>query len=217
MREMQAAWRDLLFSAAAVAFYRYWEVPFLSQGNQSRVNFPILTICLILFMLAFFRFLRGDKEYLAERYPPSENGANSSVSGLGRGFDVLALLLHGAIFTGLGLSVVQPDLFIRLYLLLLVVNASWLRLNRETTTMRVSLGGKEGIWMACSPGQDAARIWILNNFTTAGLLLAFELLWQSGRLSHFTWLGLGLGACFLNSVIDIKFAWSFYFPSHASK
>lgn len=211
MRVMQEAWRNLLFSAAAIAFYRYWD--------QSGGNPAVLTICLILFMLVFFRFLRGDEEYLAERYSSAQDDGDgkNSISGLGKGVDMLALLLHGAIFAGLGLSASQPDLFIRIYLLLLVVNASWLWLNKEATQRRISLGGKEGIWMACSPGQDAARIWVRNNFTTAAILLTFELLWQADRISHSTWLALGLGACFLNSVIDIKLTWSLYFPSHSSK
>jgi hypothetical protein len=217
MPEMQDAWRNLLVSAAAIAIYRYWEAIIGPQGTPSQGSLPVLTACLFLFLVTFFRFLRGDEQYLERRYARVKQ--NVSISGLGRGLDVLSLLVHGVIFTGLGLSAIIPELFVRLYTLLLIVNSIWLWLNlqKETVMRRIVLGGEEGVWMSRSIEHDAAWLWIRNNFCTAFLLLFIELARVGGGLSESLCLALGLSACYLNSFVDLLFAWSFYFPRLRTK
>jgi len=105
------------------------------------------------------------------------------------------------------------------YALLLAVNSSWLWLNlqKETVKRRIELGGQEGIWMSRSTEQDAAWLWIRNNLCTTALLLSLELARLAGWLPEPLWLALGLVACYLNSFVDLLFAWSFYFPRLRAK
>lgn len=217
MREMQDAWRNLLVSAAAIALYRYWEAILGPQEAPSQGSLPVLTACVFLFLITFFRFLRGDEQYLERRYARMEQHA--SVSGVGRGFDVLSLLVHGGIFTGLGLSAILPEVFIRLYALLLATNSIWLWLNlqKETVKKEIQVGGQDGIWMSWSTEQDAAWLWIRNNLCTTLLLVSLELARLLGWLPESLWLAFSLGSCYLNCFVDLLFAWSFYFPRLRAK
>jgi hypothetical protein len=214
---MQEAWRNLLFSAAAIALYRYWEAIFSPETARGWTRF-VLTVCVVLFLVTFFRFLRGDEEYLAERYS-AEASSRKSISGIGRGIGLAALLVHGGVFTGLALSVTSPELFVALYSVLLAVNVVWLWLNLQWSLIKgtLQMGTLEGVWICYSRAVGASRRWCMNNAGTVVSLLALKLAQQLGWLSSLTFVWLGLTACFLNCLIDLALTWPIYFRQRSHR
>lgn len=183
--------------------------------NLVAVLLSVETLVFLSFSMALVRFLIGDNRYLdilyLDAYPAALRDSAHRFRGRRRFADVWLLLCHGFLFYFLGEFLDNPTLFLHFYALLMLFNVTWLCshllmhwLSREGLLLRERLG-------EVVP-QRTLIIWATNNFLTA---IAIVTLLHYSQLPQVELAGILV--VLLNSVVDFRLAWRFYFPDLVSR
>ncbi len=199
-------------------------------NNQPKINLTPTFLFIIVFVPSFTRFLIGDLRYLDLSYIDLTSVAKNSgielyreeirkLSGGKRFFDVLMLLTHGVLFIFLGKSLDNISRCASIYSLLILINIFWLAFSvtraKKFKYNENNLTGIESILIQYKRKDWAPRFWIMNNLAFIVLLILVALFFKAFHHDPnnlFYWIIVGLVG--LNSLLDFRFTWFFYFPDY---
>jgi hypothetical protein len=199
-------------------------------NNQPKLNLTPSFLFIIVFVPTFVRFFIGDLRYLDLSYrdltsvakktgPDSYREEILKFSGGKRFFDMLMLLTHGVLFIFLGKSLESISHCAFVYSLLMLINVIWLSFSvtraKKYTYNENDLTGTESMLIQHKRKDWAPRFWIKNNLAFIVIIILVALFFKAYHRDPndlFYWIFVGLVV--LNSLIDFRVTWFFYFPDY---
>jgi hypothetical protein len=252
-------WQVSMGSALAISSYTAFEAfIYISRGSAESEKYflvqdyfdpkgvAIISILsyLFVFLPLFIRFFYGDNRYLDLHYIELRDltkkdlfyfrDAGHRYSGASRFLDIALLMSHSIVFIFMGKSIVYPDLFSSLVIVLMGANICWLlfviyRNRNNTKKYFITSNGSESLALnAVSNTQKLygnvetrsicrSRDWVLwrwamNNLAHLVLVVGILLLVYGGKISVEEYMYAFIVIMLSNSVLDFILTWEFYFP-----
>lgn len=172
------------------------------------------TLVFFSFILVFIRFYLGDSRFLDLSYKETQysRGLGAELkkySGRKRATDIMLLLSHGIFFYFMSFHIGNAYYYVYFFIILMVVNVIWLWLQILARIGSNHYKGPDEL-IGGMDGTKVLIIWSINNLIFAVVLILTVFSDLPQVQSFFICIGLTI----LNSIIDFRFTWNYYFPPY---